>query len=50
MEGVVQARDGAAGIAEGGMGGDVLNALAVDVHFALVAQAGEVTRTIEHFV
>ena len=50
VEGVVQARDGAAGIAESGMLGDVFDSLAVDVHLARVAQAGDVTRAVEHRV
>ena len=32
------------------MGGDVLNALAVDVHLARIPQTGEVTRAVEHRV
>ena len=41
---VIEPRDGARGIAEGRMGGDVLDPLAVDIDLAAVAQAFEIFR------
>src|SRR4029077_3917386 len=44
---VIEARDRARGVAEGGVRCDIVDALAVDVDFAPVAQAGEVFRAGE---
>src|SRR5437773_8277219 len=47
VERVVEPRDHPRGIAEGGMRGDVLHALAVNPDFAIVAQALEILLTRE---
>src|SRR5215472_5655498 len=44
---VVQTRDGTAGVAKPGVLCDVAYALAVDIDFPCVLEAGEITRSVE---